>query len=669
VLAERANNGLPAAVQQQLAGAIGARIEAGRTLSDVHLAAGTAGEADAVWCARLLGRIEDPPETYCSSTLHPEPTTLQAAVDTWRTERRARDGALTPRVWAKLREAPASPVEITLWPRLPPSPSRGEIDDPVVVARHRGYEEAVHARVESTLARVCPPRSDCEIVDRLGPYAHIRLPAAAVESVAFDPELSSVDLYVDAEHREQPGGIELEAVRFDDAQQWAPPLTGNGIKVAVLEQNRPHSDNAAIFTQLDFANDVYCAAEPTGWHTQMVTSVIAARADEGQDPNHRALDGSAPDCRLLAANYSLSCCPGCSDDRRRADAMEWARDERADVVNFSVWLNSGCAGGQSYFELARYFDWVSTQHPWPVITAIAGNWGRPAGVTNPIYNGINVGGSDDRETIGRSDDLLWGSGPCAYGNGASTVNPTTGLELPHVVAPARSISVVNQNPGDWTSRNGTSLAAAQLAGLAAAVLEGRPALKSYPEAVKAIIMATASKDVDGPSLNLSDAVDDGDGAGEINAVHAWLLTNYGSTNTWHPSVASEYGANYGLMTAADLSTGPRSVEFTAASATIQAAMAWEVGSSCSDPEVTCPPATEPNPYLSFSMVLWKWFGGWNAWLPVTLSVAPANHHNHLFVRYTGQPGDLYRISVYKEWESSASAAAYYGLAWSNPNDD
>ncbi|MFZ4664691.1 MAG: S8 family serine peptidase, partial [Caldilineaceae bacterium] len=86
-----------------------------------------------------------------------------------------------------------------------------------------------------------------------------------------------------------------------------------------------------------------------------------------------------------------------------------------------------------------------------------------------------------------------------------------GREKPEVVAVAKDVYTTDLN-NSFGSKTGTSIAAPQVAGMAALLMSRNNALTYWPEAVKAIIMASAVHNVDGGAALVSDK----DGVGSVN---------------------------------------------------------------------------------------------------------------------------------------------------------
>jgi len=101
----------------------------------------------------------------------------------------------------------------------------------------------------------------------------------------------------------------------------------------------------------------------------------------------------------------------------------------------------------------------------------------------------------------------------AYTNPVSLHNDR---EKPEVVAVGADVTVLANNNAFHTVW-GTSIAAPQVAGLAALLIDRNSSLSTWPEASRAIIMASATHNIEGPSIIVRGEGDLRDGAGAINA--------------------------------------------------------------------------------------------------------------------------------------------------------
>lgn len=108
-------------------------------------------------------------------------------------------------------------------------------------------------------------------------------------------------------------------------------------------------------------------------------------------------------------------------------------------------------------------------------------------------------------------------------------SPNHDREKPEVVAPGVGIVGIGLDGQLVTSldrNSGTSFAAPQVAGLAALLIHRNLSLNIWPEASRAIIMASATHNIDGPT-GIPSGQDLRDGAGGINAALADTVAQTG----------------------------------------------------------------------------------------------------------------------------------------------
>lgn len=259
----------------------------------------------------------------------------------------------------------------------------------------------------------------------------------------------------------QEGGTVGNDIRI--CQAWDITMGDDDVIVAVLDQglefNHPDFGNISPIS-FDSETGVSPATTIYGSHGVEVAGVIAATAN-----NNLGVAGVAPNIQLMSINNSLAPTP-------------LSRQNRAAGINFS-WQNGASVINNSWSSTVVYQiiddaieDAVTLGRNGLgsiIIFASGNNSNNFISYPSSNVNTISVG------AIGRT------------ANRAGFSDFGTGLD---VVAPGVEITTTDLN-GDYTTGNGTSLAAPQVAGVAALILSVNPTL-TFQE-VREIIESTTDK--------------------------------------------------------------------------------------------------------------------------------------------------------------------------------
>jgi len=272
---------------------------------------------------------------------------------------------------------------------------------------------------------------------------------------------------------------------------WNRGFTGVGVRLGVIEGGKINSTARGCLNVIATRDN----GQPDSLHKSRVAAIAAC--------NNTTLPGVASGVQMLDASYPLG---GSMTDA--AFGLQWAVVQNlADVTNQSeVWES---VTAPQYLD--RYYDHLVRAYDFTAVIAVGNTWnsnGINVATPSKGWNVIGVGNVDDRNSA------VWsgtGSGQDDIINSTSSwVNPSTGIEKPELAAPGTNINTVI-TPED----TGTSYAAPQVAGVAALLMQRASALKNFPSAVKAILMASAVHNVEG-ARQLSAK----DGAGAIDAALA-----------------------------------------------------------------------------------------------------------------------------------------------------
>jgi hypothetical protein len=275
---------------------------------------------------------------------------------------------------------------------------------------------------------------------------------------------------------------------------WNKGIEGSGVKVAVLEvggkarQDNPYLDHTQEGTTACNSN-----------HAAAVAGVIAS----SNNPRR----GLAPAVDLWIGGS----CDGFTDELldRADDALDWG----ADIFNMSFGSDAGPDDGE--LDILDFAVDMGVFDGRITAVASAGNencFGDQF-VIHPglSYNSITVGGINDQNTASLADDVMYAC--------SSFLNPwsVNGDRIkPEVVASAKKIRTL-KNKSSWLSGNidGTSLSAPVVSAEAALLMDRDSGLIDSPEAVKAIIMASATKNIEGDKR-----LSTHDGAGSVRFDYA-----------------------------------------------------------------------------------------------------------------------------------------------------
>jgi subtilisin family serine protease len=301
-------------------------------------------------------------------------------------------------------------------------------------------------------------RSVPELMRRLASYPRVSSVQPIETFTTQGPQQSASDPYAHLQHGSQ-------ALRLDRAHRWA---TGRGVKVAVI-------DTGVDFDHPDLRERVVKAQNfvergegtfTTDIHGTAVAGLIAASAG-----NQIGIVGVAPGAEIFALKACWPKSPGSREatcnSYTLAKAMDFAIVQQAQVINFSL------AGPRDPL-LGRLIGTALSRG----IVVVAADGGAPArGFPASLEGVLGVLGSDDlKKGLARPTER----------------SPTTTLAAPAVDI----LSTAPHSAYDFFS--GSSLAAAQVSGVAALLLEKNP--KLTPAQIADIVRKTAQPLANSPPL-------------------------------------------------------------------------------------------------------------------------------------------------------------------------
>lgn len=346
-------------------------------------------------------------------------------------------------------------------------------------------QQSADARVRQLLSEFEAAKKPLLVLPGM-PCILVSLSKSEILALADRGDIASIDL---ADGKVEPS-LDIVVPAIGANTVWSSDIRGSGASIAIVET---HNVNPAVSV-----NVAATRTSPYGYGTLNHATIVANVAAGF----HPVFTGIAPEAIIISAGSD-----GTEGDS--IESLRWALiDQNASVANFSAQLQQD--------ELLHWADvafdyWARYSNR--LVVVASDNTGGNVATPGKGWNVLTVGGSDDKGSIAWGDDGMYPDS--AYLNPSS---PNSDKEKPEVVSYAVDIEVpdlVNHTVGTV----GTSVAAPQVAGLSALLVDRNSSLLYWPEAQRAIIMASALHNVDGPAWIVGNA-DLKDGAGQINAVYA-----------------------------------------------------------------------------------------------------------------------------------------------------
>ncbi len=413
---------------------------------------------------------------------------------------------------------------------------------------------------------------------------------------------------------------------------WDRGFDGTGVTVAILEDGNIDPNTTCLNVSAT-RNSPNVGPES---HKTMVGGIVAC--------DHATYRGVAPGATLVDAGFDSSGGTGMSTQQDAVAALQWAVvTQSAPIVNSSF----GFEADNNLHWTDRAFDYWA-RHEFVLIAKSAGN--TAGSITSPGkgWNLLTVGGTNDQNNANWSDDIMWASS--AYSNPSS---PNGDREKPEVVAVASTITTIdlggNPNP---VPREGTSFAAPQVAGLTALLIDRDGILAAWPEASRAIIMASATHNIVGPT-GIPTGQELQDGAGAINAAFADDIAQNHNTS---PTTPCEESCWWGSGTSG-VPEGDYLYRYFNASVGqyIRVAISW------------CSRADSPGNNYSFDRLdtdlrlgVQYYNGSWWEWVPGAWSASWDN--NYELVEFVAPETGSYRIAVHKAHVYNNETSNFVGIA-------
>jgi hypothetical protein len=519
---------------------------------------------------------------------------------------------------------PDDRIAIIVWPRLQlPAAPYDKPSDRQLVEPPDGELKLVEtlrqpvAELRASLARSRIATAREQRPDDGVPYVQATATAEQIRRLA---EIDAVGvIFFDDTSAVNDLGDSIAVARSDRAHLAG--FDGTGIRVAVWESG------PSVTTNLTFAGR-FTTTPSASDHARLTSAIV--KNTEANLPH-----GHAPDCDLYSANSSS------------VDALRWAvRDQHCTVVSQSFHRNSEPGGsGLQSDDLLK--DWLVLRWPYPTIVQAAGNFwqGDDDNISPPEDEFVNHKGFNCL-ALGNHDDTAG-----AMAGDSVFRNPTTthhDRELPELAANGTGVSANDQ------TMSGTSFAAPAAAGVTALLQDVDGVLCSWPEGCRAILMASAGRNIRGSTWwqDVVNNVDARDGAGAVDAQAGVAVAQQ---RRWRDAPATRRGWDVGTLSSGVVGqdrlatfryhvTVPRLVFFP----TVRVALAWDSAVTSSGDTATASTLT-----VDLDLLVRDSKGN-------QVASAASWDNSYEVVDFAAQAGETYDI-VIRRW--SGTDSVWYGVAW------
>jgi hypothetical protein len=321
-------------------------------------------------------------------------------------------------------------------------------------------------------------------------------------------------------------------------------------------------------------------------------------------------------------------------------AIRWAAQTRGcTVISQSFHRDAEqTSSGISFDDI--YKDYLVLQWPYPTILQAAGNGASTEFVNHKGFNSLAIANHDDTASALAGDSVF-----------RNPTSPHGDRELPELAANGTSVTTVG------LTLSGTSMAAPAAAGCTALFQEASPTLKSWPEGCRAILLASASKNITGNTwwTDRSAGVDASDGSGAVDALEGVRIAR---SRQSRGAAAARRGWDVGTLRSGDIGADGEttfayrvSVPLYFLGAKVKVALAWDSMALAIDLGIF---------QFNFDTLL----------IDLDLKVYDSNgalvgysgswDNSYEIAEFAARAGETYTIKV-RRW--SGTADVWYGIAW------
>lgn len=433
------------------------------------------------------------------------------------TQRRIeRFGAVHETLWHHIdKRGDDERVDVVVWPRLDDLTGYDKPHDRPMDGPHPAEREATERARQATtalrraladLGAELPEQPDDDV-----PMVHATLPVEQVRRLARSDAVGAV--FLDDRTAITDLGNSIAVARSDRAQNLG--FDGTGIRVAVFEDGPSDTKNLSLA-------DRYTGTPSASDHARLTHAIV--KNTEARKPH-----GHAPDCALYSANSSSN------------DALRWAATRGCTVISQSFHRGSepGASGLQADDVLK---DYLALHWPYPTILQAAGNYwrGDADNIDPPSAEYVNHKGFNTLALGNHNDTASAMAGDSVFRNPAS---PHGDREQPELAANGTAVSANDQ------TMSGTSFAAPAAAGVTALLQDVDGVLRSWPEGCRAILLASAGRNIAGSTwwTDVASRTDASDGSGALDAESGVRIAQQ---RRWRGAPATARGWDVGTLTSA-----------------------------------------------------------------------------------------------------------------------
>jgi hypothetical protein len=343
--------------------------------------------------------------------------------------------------------------------------------------------------------------------------------------------------------------------------------------------------------------------------------------------------GYAPECLTFSANsYDVK-------------ALHWAVvTKQCRVINQSFHRASEeTSGAMSSDDLIK--DYLATHVPFPTIVHAAGNQSTSGVefVNHKGYNAVVVGNHDDTARHMESSSV--------FRNPTSTHQDR---ELPDLCANGDAVTAVG------LTMTGTSFSSPAVAGSVALLQSTAGTLGSWPEGCRAILLASAGRNVRGRTWwdDVSHKTDGRDGAGALDIREGVQIARVRATRN---GTAARRGWDVGSLYSSDFDTNKRSrfkyqiaVPAGDKARPVRVGLAWSSKVTYDTDSSATPPIKNVVSTLTVDLDLQVYDG------TQLIAWSSSFDNSYEVVDFRGTPGKTYDI-VIRRW--SGTDWVWFGVAW------